>query len=320
MRRKTNEEFLEEVYDLVKEEYTVLTKYELSSKKLTMRHNLCGKEYQVRPNIFLKGSRCPYCHGNKAKHKTTEQYKKEVYDLVGDEYSVLEDYINRETPILMKHNKCGRKYKVSPGNFLYRSRCIECYHKSIRLTTEEINNSIKEHLGISYTLVSEYNGAGNKVELLHKDCNKKFKVRYTDIIQKHSGCPYCKKSRGEEYIESYLIEKGIEYEEQKKFDDLTNIFQLSYDFYLPEYGILIEYQGEQHFRPKTFGGITREQAKERFINQKHNDKLKKDFANNRGYILWEPDYKINTYSKIKKYMDKQFMLLEVTQGTTDLKQ
>lgn len=318
MRRKTNEEFLEEVYHLVKEEYTVLTEYELSSKKLLMRHNVCGKEYQVRPNLFLKGGRCPYCHGNNAKHKTTEQYKKEVYDLVGDEYSVLEDYINRATPILMKHNKCGREYKVSPGNFLYRSRCIECYYDSIRLTIDEITDSIKEHLGVSYSLVSEYTGASNKVELLHKDCNKKFKVRYTDIIQRHSGCPYCKKSRGEEYIESYLIEKGIKYVEQKKFDELTNIFQLSYDFYLPEYNILIEYQGKQHFEPITFGGITLELAEERFKKQKHNDKLKKEFAIDKGYILWEPNYKIDTYPKLKKYMDNQFMLLEVTQGTTNL--
>lgn len=317
MKRKTNKEFLEEVYTLVKEEYTVLTEYELSGKKLLMRHNTCGKEYQVKPNLFLKGRRCPYCNGNKATHKTTEQYKKEVYDLVGEEYSVLDDYINRSTPILMRHNICGREYKVSPSNFLYRSRCIKCYYDSTRLTLREVNSSIKEHLGITYTLVSEYKGSESKVELLHKDCNKKFKVRYTDIIQHHSGCPYCGKSRGEDYIESYLLEKGIKYIEQNKFSDLVNIFQLSYDFYLPEYNILIEYQGEQHFIPKTFGGVTKEQANKRFDKQKYNDNLKKNFAINNGYSLWEPDYKLNTYSKVSKYLDNKFMLLEVKQGTTN---
>ena len=27
-----------------------------------MIHNECGKEYNVRPGSFLRGSRCPYCH------------------------------------------------------------------------------------------------------------------------------------------------------------------------------------------------------------------------------------------------------------------
>lgn len=314
MRKKTHKEFIKEVYNLVGTEYTILTEYELSSKKLLIRHNKCNTEYWVRPNLFLKGGRCPNCNGNKAKHKTTTQYKKEVFDLVGDEYTVLEDYINRATPILMRHNKCGREYKVSPGNFLYRSRCIECYYQSKRLTPQEIDSNIKEHLGSNYKLVSDYNGAGNKVELLHKDCNKTFEVRYTDIIQHHSGCPYCKKSRGEEYIETYLKENNIRYEEQKKFEGLVNIFQLSYDFYLPDYNILIEYQGEQHFKPKTFGGIPKELAQDRFKRQQNNDNIKKKFAKENNYTLWEPTYKINSYSKMKCYLDEKFSLIEVKQG------
>ncbi|QYC52027.1 hypothetical protein RP15_gp189 [Staphylococcus phage vB_Sau-RP15] len=212
MRKKTHKEFIKEVYTLVGEEYTVLTEYELSSKKLLMRHNKCSNEYWVRPNLFLKGGRCPNCHGNKAKHKTTTQYKKEDFDLVGDEYTVLEDYINRATPILMRHNKCGREYKVSPGNFLYHSRCIACYYQS------------------------------------------------------------------------------------------------------QNYNILIEYQGEQHFKPKTFGGISKELAKERFKKQQVNDKIKNKFAKDNDFVLWEPTYKINTYSSMKSYLDKKFSLIEVKQG------
>lgn len=318
MRKKTTEEFKKEVFDLEGDLYTVKSNYESSSKKIIMSHNECGMEYSVSPNSFLKGRRCPNCNGNKAKQKTTESYKKEVYELVNDEYTVLGEYINRPTPILMRHNKCGREYKVSPGNFLYSSRCVQCYYEDSRLDIEVVTENISKHLGTSYKLVSEYKGADNKVDLLHRDCGKVTSVRYTDIIQHHSGCKYCNKSRGEEYVESFLTSKGIKFEEQKKFKDLKNIHQLSYDFYLPEYDILIEYQGTQHFIPKTFGNITKEEAIIRLKKQQVNDKIKRDYATTKGYTLIEPTYKLDNYTKVYNFLEEQFTLLEVKQGILNL--
>jgi hypothetical protein len=60
-KRKTHEEFVTEVLALTGDEYTVIGTYELSSIKLDMKHNICGNVYPVRPNEFLKGSRCPKC-------------------------------------------------------------------------------------------------------------------------------------------------------------------------------------------------------------------------------------------------------------------
>lgn len=48
------------------------------------------------------GNRCPYCFGHIT--KTTELFKKEVYDLVADEYLVLGEYKRNHEKILMKHN------------------------------------------------------------------------------------------------------------------------------------------------------------------------------------------------------------------------
>ena len=47
----------------------------------------------------LHRSRCPNCFGNEK--KTTEQFKQEVYDLVGDEYSVIEEYSGASNYIRM---------------------------------------------------------------------------------------------------------------------------------------------------------------------------------------------------------------------------
>lgn len=62
-RRKTQEEFCQEVRDLTGDEYAVITDYVATATKLTMRHNgnNCGNEWLVRPADFLKGTRCPKC-------------------------------------------------------------------------------------------------------------------------------------------------------------------------------------------------------------------------------------------------------------------
>ena len=60
----------------------------------------------------------------------------------------------------------------------------------------------------------------------------------------------CKKSKGEKKIIDILSIDNIHFITQKRFN--TCVFpktqrQLVFDFYLPEYNILIEYDGEQHF-------------------------------------------------------------------------
>lgn len=306
-RRKTDAQFKQEVYDLVGDEFTFLEPYISSSTKIKVRHNICGNTFFVTPNAFLRRTPCGFCHGNRAKQKTTEQFKQEVYDLVGDEYSVIGAYINRTTNIKIKHNVCGRIYDVEPGNFLYGSRCIECYYTSLRLTTSEVNHRIRECLGESYKLVSDYVSSQKKSILYHKKCGTYFTVKLDDVFVKKSGCPKCVQSRGEDYVEDFLINHNIKYEPQKRFPDLKDTNPLSYDFYLYELGIVIEYQGEQHFRPKTFGGISKEKAQSNFELQQLHDKTKRDYASSHNLILVCPDYKLNSYSKVSKFLEQSLL-------------
>ena len=106
-RTKTHETFLKEVYSLVEDEYTVLSKYISSNQKIKIRHNICKHEYEVLPTKFLNGRRCPNCFGKNK--KTTDKWKKEVNELSNGEYSVIGEYVNNRTKIDMKHNICGHK-------------------------------------------------------------------------------------------------------------------------------------------------------------------------------------------------------------------
>ena len=69
------------------------------------------------------------------------------------------------------------------------------------------------------------------------------------------GCPRCQNSSGEMTINKILTDNNINFETQKKFDDCIKEKKLSFDFYLPDYQMCIEYDGKQHYEPvKWFGG------------------------------------------------------------------
>ena len=122
--KKDTETFKKEVFELEGDEYEVIGKYKNSYTKLKMKHTKCNHTYEVNPNSFLIGDRCPSCSGNTK--KDTETFKKEVFELVGDEFEVVGEYKDAKTKLKMKHTKCNHTYEVNPNNFLRGSRCPKC--------------------------------------------------------------------------------------------------------------------------------------------------------------------------------------------------
>lgn len=69
------------------------------------------------------------------RRKTQEEFEKQVFKLVGDEYSVLGSYMNNYTGISMIHNECKHKWDASPKAFVTMGRrCPRCSSK------DNINN------------------------------------------------------------------------------------------------------------------------------------------------------------------------------------
>ena len=94
---------------------------------------------------------------------------------------------------------------------------------------------------------------------------------------------------GERSIKHYLDDNNIQYDKPKRFNGLVGVGGklLSYDFYLPDYNLLIEYQGIQHEKPRDFGGLSESEAYKNFLKQQEHDMRKRVFAENNGYSLLE---------------------------------
>lgn len=102
-------------------------------------------------------------------------------------------------------------------------------------------------------------------------------------------CPECQNSNGEYSISNYLVKNNINYENKKIYPNLIGINNglLSYDFYLPDYNVLIEYQGEQHERPVDFDGKGKKYIERQFKKQQEHDRRKRQYAKDNGIKLLE---------------------------------
>jgi hypothetical protein len=95
-----------------------------------------------------------------------------------------------------------------------------------------------------------------------------------------------KVSSGELLIENLLVKSKIKFQKQHKFLDCNNTRQgtacrqLPFDFYLPKYNCCIEYDGEQHFKPKEFFG-----GEEGFLRRQQLDKIKDQYCKDNGIKL-----------------------------------
>lgn len=293
-RRKTNDGWLSEVEKLVKNEYTFLENYVNKETKISVVHNLCKNKYSVSPGAFLQGNRCPYCRSNR--RKTTAEFKKEVYNLVGVEYSVISDYIGHHKPILLKHEKCGRTYSVAPSDFLKGRRCKQYYFNNCKKTNQEWLDQVKELAGDDYTFLEDYKGDNVKIRFRHI-CGSTHRVSPNNFIN-GTRCAACKESVGEANIRRFLTENDITFESQKSFKGLVLVKPLSYDFYLPNHNVLIEFQGVQHYQPvDLFGG------EEGFKKQRIKDELKRRYAKENGLKLIEIPYTYNNYKKVKRLLE-----------------
>lgn len=152
--RKTLEEFTEEVFSLWKNEYSILGKYVNSKTKIPVLHNVCKNISNLTPSDFLNGHGCPICAGNKK--KTHTEFLLDVFNIVGDEYSVIGEYRGTHSKISMKHNVCGNAWKVEANSFLNNGR--RCPNCSLLQSRGEIAISkFLESKGIPYE--SEYSFA-----------------------------------------------------------------------------------------------------------------------------------------------------------------
>lgn len=246
--------------------------------------NKCKKIFCQTPDKHLRGQGCPYCH---KKHQySSEEFKKKAANLFGNKFSFSEsNYINYNTKVKVLCKECNSYFYITPNNLFNNIGCPECAHKN--MNTEKFIQKAKEIHGELYDYSKAiYIKARQPIEIICKK-HGSFCQTPDNHLNKKCGCPLCKKYKGEEYI-SYLLKKSnIQFERNKKFNDLKDKTFLSFDFYLPSLNILIEYNGKQHYEfcPNFHKDL------HDFYKQKHHDWLKRKYCKKNNITLIVISYK-----------------------------
>ena len=195
--------------------------------------------------------------------------------------------------------KKGHEYKQDRRNFLANKKCKICYLESKTFSKEDIIDNIKKVHSNYY----EYDFTNMKTvhsKIIIK-CNKNhiFKQKVSNHLQ-GKGCPICRESNGERKISKFLEENNINYVRQKKFDDCKYKEKLSFDFFIPNLSLAIEYDGIQHFKPiEIFGGQSE------FEKNKIRDNIKNEYCLNNNIHLIRISYLDNieeSLSHINKFI------------------
>lgn len=267
---KKHEEFVSNVFKLVGDEYKVISNYEYSKVKLTVMHTACNNKYEVSPDNFLRGRRCPYCSATHT--KTQKEFEATVYDKFGDDYTVVGRYINKYTTVKIKHNYCGSEVDVFPNNFLKGLGCPRCtgYYKR---THSEFVDEVYQLEGDNYKVVGEYKGRLEMVKLMHVTCGNVYDILPNNFIAGRR-CPKCYHSKGEEKVQRFLDKIHVTYRKEETFDGLTGLGggNLRFDFVILNKdrttNCLIEYDGEGHYiEVSKFRNLETTQAHDKMKNK-----------------------------------------------------
>lgn len=295
-QRKTKEDFLREVDDLVGDDYKFIDDYINNTTKIKVLHTVCNHTYEVTPRDFLSGRRCPNCKNKRISKSNTlshHEFMQNLSKVLESDYEVLSEYKNAKTKIKIRHTSCGLIYDVLPHKILNGGRCPTCSFINMgRNRSKPHHVFVKDVYKVSggeYEVLGEYYNNSTKILMRHNSCNTEFLIT-PDSFLRGSGCAKCKESTGEQQVRRILDKHNIRHLSQYKFDDCKYKEMLSFDFAVMDDSgaiCLIEYQGIQHYFPVEFFG-----GQSAFVEQKVKDDIKRNYTKRKNIPLVEIPYHI----------------------------
>lgn len=256
-------------------------------KNLTTRMQcICTKHNKKTSKTMqeiLKGQGCREC----GKEKLSEQH---FYDIeeIKDKINVFNPHVkllnyNGITEFAdcycEKHDKYFKKYPKTMID--KKSGCSECYAENLResqgMGIEEFKKRLKQ-IHPDVEVIGEYVNNNTATDLYCKKHNCYFSLTPSAMLSRWSCCDKSRVTYKEENMCSLLESWGYRIIRQKIFEDCKDARDLQYDAYLVDFNVVLEYDGEQHFRPVAFGKQSWEEAVEKYEYTVKHDKIKNEYC------------------------------------------
>ena len=260
----------------------------------------CGnpnhKSYEVRFQHFKDKRRCKQCR----KEEKLKWTKEKIIKYVEDNGYVFIKFIKFNYSKSTIEIWCGNpnhSHKISTFNdFQQNGRCRECGNENKIIWTKEKIIDFVENNNYKFIEFINYKGYLSRIKV---SCGKHgaYEVDFGNF-KNGFRCPYCNmesiESKGEKEVEKILKKLKIKYNKQHTFENCKYKKYLPFDFYLPDFNIIIEYDGEYHFEIiEHFGGFNK------FIDTKIRDTIKNIYCKDNDIKLIRiPYWNFNDIDKI----------------------
>ena len=286
----TQEEFLDRCRKIHGDRYDYSkTIYKNQQSKVII---ICYKhgEFEQLPYAHLNHQGCSKCV--RLNKPTIDEFINKSNKIHNNKYNYSKvNYINTKKKIIIICLEHG-EFLQSPDAHLSGQGCSKFSGKIIDNTEDFIKKSQNIHDYFYQYYLTKYVSTHSKVNIV---CPKHGKFTQSPANHlKGKGCPKCRQSKGEMKIYNYLIENNIKFDNQKTFNECRDIRVLKFDFYLTEYNICIEYDGEQHFQKCWF-----DKNDTKLIIRQKRDLIKTTFCKKNNINLIRITYKDNIEEKLQ---------------------
>lgn len=266
------------------ESYKVIYVGENSSKTTVLKCLSCGRRIEVKTGELFSDKRkhiCSKCNYKRADTKRNEEIIKtrllgkaeNIEFYMKDRNGIRHDMVN------FVCGRCGRINTKEVANFLRQKYdCGYCEGQKESKDTDSFSAELREKAGYKFTLLSEYINAKTPVRIKCNKCGFIRDVKPRTFLTS-CYCPKCdrKSSKGEKIIANFLEKKNIRFIPQMCFSNF-NIGIHYFDFYIPEYNLVLEFHGAQHYIFNEYFHKTLEE----FSYRQKKDQKKKEAALKNG--------------------------------------
>lgn len=260
---------------------------------LCTKHN-CHTRKSIQE--ILKGQGCHYCGLEKlsAQHfLTNEQVQNNIRIL--NPHIKLISYKGSKEPsdfYCEKHNKYFSKYYETLIHCA--SGCEDCYAENIRLrcgiSEDEFKNRLKD-VHPELIVLGRYINNSTPIDVYCTKHDHIYTLTPVALLNRMTCCDKMRITYKEELVCKLLEEKWLfNITRQKIFEDCIDKRHLRFDIYLDDYNVLIEYQGEQHYKPIKYSSETQEEANIKFEYTKKHDEIKRQYCKDNNILLIEIPY------------------------------
>lgn len=235
------------------------------------------------PSQHLKHFACPGCKReykiSKSDLLSTEEFvaKSNVVHNYKFDYSKTV-YTGANNSVVIICPIHGEFIQRAQGHLVGKS-CARCINV-MNLGTEEYIRRAKIVHGDTFDYSEvKYINSNIKVKIICKIHGPFYIVPHAHSGKRMCGCPYCRASKGELKVLNVLKTLNVLYDRQWTFSDCKYKKQLPFDFiviYDNKFG-LIEYQGEQHYKPTRYSKDHNKNL-EKFKDCQRNDNIKLNYC------------------------------------------